>query len=88
MFTIALGQNEGVLSTRATLASPAMQPAATPTCLLNYLINLFRGRTTELFTGNLKQLAGPEEHSFILSIKKLSSGRRHVRCGVISGGCI
>lgn len=73
--SIAFGSNEGVLSTSAMLLPPTTQPAATPTRLLNYLINLFRGRTTELFTGNLKQLAGPREQPFILSTQKLRSKR-------------
>lgn len=73
--SIAFGSNEGVLSTSAMLLPPTTQPAATPTRLLNYLINLFRSRTTELFTGNLKQLAGPREQPFILSTEKLRSKR-------------
>lgn len=73
--SIAFGSNEGVLSTSAMLLPSTTQPAATPTRLLNYLINLFRGRTTELFTGNLKQLAGPREQPFILSTQKLRSKR-------------
>lgn len=44
------------------LVRPTTQLAATPNCLLNYLVNLYRGRTTELFTGNLKQPSGGAFH--------------------------
>lgn len=71
--SIAVDWNEGDLSTRAMLVPPPPR-LATPTCLLNCLINLFRGRTTELFTGNPKQLAGPQEQTLILSAEKLRSG--------------
>lgn len=62
-------------SSQPMLVRPSTQPAATPRRLLNYLVNLFRGRTTELFTGNLKQLVGPQEQPFILSTEKLRSKR-------------
>lgn len=35
------------------LVCPSTQPAAMSVCMLNYLINLFRARMSQLFTGDL-----------------------------------